>query len=64
MVDGSSGLTGATANPSKCRPDHKEETMTQQTAQYDHSGSTYDECAQTAALKRAGRYIFFHGIFA
>jgi hypothetical protein len=32
--------------------------MTQQTAQYDHIGSKYDEYARTATLKRAERYAF------
>jgi toxoflavin synthase len=31
-----------------------------QTAQYDHIGSKYDEYAQTATLKRAESYTFFH----
>ena len=31
----------------------------EQTAQYDHIGSKYDEYAQTATLKRAESYTFF-----
>ena len=37
----------------------KEKRMAEQTAQYDHIGSKYDEYAQTAALKRAEKYTFF-----
>ena len=33
--------------------------MAEQTAQYDHIGSKYDEYAQTATLKRAESYTFF-----
>src|SRR5256885_5009034 len=37
----------------------KEEHIMEQTAQYDHIGSKYDEYAQTATLKRAEQYTFF-----
>src|SRR5262249_39853824 len=37
----------------------KEEHRMEQTAQYDHIGSKYDEYAQTATLKRAESYTFF-----
>jgi len=40
--------------------EHKEEHLMEQTAQYDHIGSKYDEYAQTATLKRAESYTFFH----
>jgi SAM-dependent methyltransferase len=33
--------------------------MREQSAQYDHIGSKYDEYAQTATLKRAEQYTFF-----
>jgi SAM-dependent methyltransferase len=39
--------------------EHKEEHIMEQTAQYDHIGSKYDEYAQTATLKRAESYTFF-----
>src|SRR5262249_27558503 len=42
----------------------KEEHRMEQTAQYDHIGSKYDEYAQTATLKRAESYTFFHMVGA
>ena len=33
--------------------------MTEQSPQYDHIGSKYDEYSRTATLKRAERYTFF-----
>ena len=47
-----------TSQATGTRSHHKEEVMTQQTAQYDHIGSKYDEYARTATLKRAERYAF------
>jgi SAM-dependent methyltransferase len=38
--------------------------MAEQTAQYDHIGSKYDEYAQTATLKRAESYTFFRLVSA
>src|SRR5256885_13267349 len=37
----------------------KEEHIMEQTTQYDHIGSKYDEYARTATLKRAESYTFF-----
>jgi SAM-dependent methyltransferase len=45
-------------------PEHKEEPMTEQGAQYDHIGSKYDEYARTATLKRAECYTFFRMVGA
>jgi SAM-dependent methyltransferase len=42
------------------RHKNKEESMTEQGAQYDHIGSKYDEYARTATLKRAESYTLFH----
>src|SRR5262245_66583482 len=38
--------------------------MAEQTVQYDHIGSKYDEYAQTATLKRAESYTFFRMVGA
>src|SRR5712692_4423849 len=44
--------------------ENKEEHLMEQTAQYDHIGSKYDEYARTATLKRAERYTFFRMVGA
>jgi hypothetical protein len=38
--------------------------MAEQTVQYDHIGSKYDEYARTATLKQAERYTFFRMVGA
>jgi len=42
--------------------EHKEEHIMEQTAQYDHIGSKYDEYAQTATLRHAESYTFFRPV--
>jgi len=42
--------------------EYKEEYIMEQTAQYDHIGSKYDEYAQTATLRHAESYTFFRPV--